>query len=202
MPNIETETNVLAATWSTAMVDALPDSSFAFVDGKTRKLPYKDASGKVDLPHVRNALARLNQTQGIPDDQKAAIKTKLQNALKTNTKAADDVRLSTIHNIEADATTNELPTKMMLLRSGIFDTQKYGEVPLSASDLTEMKANFDNGVGMVGDGSTGIPLITPTKAAKMLARGSKLWKLKLTAKAMLNCGPLTWNFLTVANRLC
>jgi hypothetical protein len=155
---MKTETpNVLAAVWTSAYVDSLPDSSFAFVDGKTRKLPYKDANGKVDLPHVRNALARLSQTQGIPDSEKASIKTKLQSALK-NTKAADDVRLSTIHPIEADATTKALPTRMMLLRSGNFYTQKYGEVPLSADDIREMKANFDNGVGMAGAGTTGIPV--------------------------------------------
>ena len=68
-------TKVAKAEWTTAYVNDLPDSAFLYImpggekdqDGKTvprsaRKLPYRDASGKVDLPHLRNALARLSQT--------------------------------------------------------------------------------------------------------------------------------------------
>ena len=60
-----------AAKWTTAFINDLPNSSFAYIEaggkkdkeGKTvprslRHLPYKDASGKVDLPHLRNAIAR------------------------------------------------------------------------------------------------------------------------------------------------
>jgi hypothetical protein len=78
-----------AAEWSTALVGNLPDSSFAYIspggkkdsEGKTtprslRHLPYRDASGKPDAAHVRNALARLNQTQ-IPASAKASAKRKL-----------------------------------------------------------------------------------------------------------------------------
>ena len=80
------------AVWTTAYVNDLPDSSFAYIspggkkdsDGKTtprslRHLPYKDSSGKVDAAHVRNALARLSQTQ-IPADAKAKAKVKLTSA--------------------------------------------------------------------------------------------------------------------------
>lgn len=150
------QTNILAAVWDSAYVNALPDASFAFVDGKTRKLPYKDSSGKVDLPHVRNALARLNQTQGIPDSEKATIKTKLQSALK-NAKASDDTIMRAWQAVQA-SNDDVLPSRVMLLRSGDFNTEKYGTIPLSASDLQEMKDNFDNGVGMAGDGETGIPI--------------------------------------------
>jgi len=68
-----------------------PDSCFAWVpesakgpDGNKseRKLPYKNKDGTIDLPHVRNALARLSQTQGIPDAEKARIRTMLENILK------------------------------------------------------------------------------------------------------------------------
>jgi hypothetical protein len=70
-PTIKT---TMAAVWTTAFVNNLPDSSFAVVEkggekdeeGKTvprnyRHLPYKDTAGKIDLPHLRNALARMNQ---------------------------------------------------------------------------------------------------------------------------------------------
>lgn len=59
------------ANWTRAYINTLPDSSFAVIepaykDGKTtnknaRHLPFKDKDGKVDLPHLRNALARCNQ---------------------------------------------------------------------------------------------------------------------------------------------
>jgi len=65
------------SVWSTAYVNNLPDSSFLWIeqggkkdqDGKTvprslRHLPYKDANGKVDLPHLRNAIARIPQMTG------------------------------------------------------------------------------------------------------------------------------------------
>lgn len=63
------------ADWSTAYVNDLPDSAFLYIedggskdsDGKTmprslRHFPYRDASGNVDLPHLRNALARIPQS--------------------------------------------------------------------------------------------------------------------------------------------
>jgi len=80
--------------WTTAFVNNLPDSSFAYIEpggqkddsGKTeprtkRHLPYKSADGKPDAAHVRDALSRLDQTQ-IPDAAKASAKSKLEAAAK------------------------------------------------------------------------------------------------------------------------
>ena len=66
---------VAKAEWSTAYVNDLPDSAFFYIEsggekddtGRTkprtlRKLPYRDKSGAIDLPHLRNVLARLSQT--------------------------------------------------------------------------------------------------------------------------------------------
>lgn len=74
------------ATWSTAYVNDLPDSAFAYIEGggskdsegKTtprglRHFPHHDASGSPDLPHVRNALARIPQS-----DVPAAGKSKAE----------------------------------------------------------------------------------------------------------------------------
>lgn len=90
-----TTTTIDRAVWSTSMINDFPDSSFAYVEdggkkdeeNKTtprtlRHLPYKDADGKVDAAHVRNALARLSQTQ-IPDDAKKAARSKLAAAAKS-----------------------------------------------------------------------------------------------------------------------
>jgi hypothetical protein len=57
-----------AAKWSRAYIRQLPDSAFAAIetspDGKTlRHLPHHDATGKLDLPHVRSALSRLHQVK-------------------------------------------------------------------------------------------------------------------------------------------
>ena len=72
------------AVWDTAYVNDLPDSSFLFIeaggdkdaDGKTiprtlRHFPYKDASGAVDLAHLRNAISRIPQSTaaGLNKDQ-------------------------------------------------------------------------------------------------------------------------------------
>jgi len=82
--------------WTRSYINDLPDSSFALIlpggekdeTGRTkprslRMFPYKDAEGRVDLPHLRNANARLPQAK-IPEEQRAkaqrvlvAVKKKL-----------------------------------------------------------------------------------------------------------------------------
>lgn len=84
------------AEWTAAYINDLPDSSFAVIeaggekdaDGKTtprslRHLPYKDANGKVDLAHLRNALARLPQT-----DLSGADRAKAERVLNAAAKEA------------------------------------------------------------------------------------------------------------------
>lgn len=74
----------LKAVWTASYVNDLPDSAFLHVesggskdaDGKTtprslRHFPYQDAGGMVDLPHLRNALARIpqsNLSQSVKDE--------------------------------------------------------------------------------------------------------------------------------------
>jgi hypothetical protein len=63
------------AEWTTAYINDLPDSAFAYIEpggekdeeGKTtprskRHFPHHNADGEIDLPHVRNALARIPQS--------------------------------------------------------------------------------------------------------------------------------------------
>jgi hypothetical protein len=70
------------AKWSTKQKNALPNSSFLYVKGDVRKFPYKDAAGKVDLPHLRNALARIPDATGLTADEKAALTKKATALLK------------------------------------------------------------------------------------------------------------------------
>lgn len=79
--------------WSTAMVNDLPDASFLYVEGGGKKdesgkttprslrhFPYKDGSGKVDLPHLRNAIARIPQSN-VPPDVKQRLQARARRIL-------------------------------------------------------------------------------------------------------------------------
>ena len=75
--------SVVRAQWTAAYINTLPDSSFLYIepggtkdaDGKTtprslRHFPVKDAQGNVDMPHLRNALSRIPQSN-LPASVKA-----------------------------------------------------------------------------------------------------------------------------------
>jgi hypothetical protein len=57
-----------AAKWSRQYVQELPDSAFAAIettsDGKAlRHLPHHDLDGNLDIPHLCNAVSRLDQVK-------------------------------------------------------------------------------------------------------------------------------------------
>lgn|GEM_PF-3209029 len=81
------QVGVTEAEWDSNYIDNLPDDCFAYIEaggqkddqGKTtprslRHLPYKNAEGNLDADHVRNGLARLDQTEISADAKKAAMK--------------------------------------------------------------------------------------------------------------------------------
>src|SRR3990167_623440 len=88
------------ATWSTAFMNDLPDSSFLWIapggtkeDGKTmprslRYFPYKDSSGAIDLPHLRNAIARIPQAKhdDLTPEKKASLQKRAQAILESANK--------------------------------------------------------------------------------------------------------------------
>lgn len=80
----------LKTVWTASYVNDLPDGAFLLVEdggtkddeGKTtprslRHFPYKDAGGVVDLPHLRNALARIPQSD-LPQDVKDRLTARAQ----------------------------------------------------------------------------------------------------------------------------
>jgi len=82
------------AEWTAEYINNLPDSAFAYIEaggekdaeGKTtprskRHLPFRNADGSLDADHVRNALARLDQT-AIGSEAKGEAKKKLCAAAK------------------------------------------------------------------------------------------------------------------------
>jgi hypothetical protein len=93
------EAELSKAVWTTAYVNDLPDSHFLLVlpggkkdaEGKTvprslRKLPYKSKEGKVDLPHVRNAIARIPQMKDVSEEEKKRLQGKARRILAQHTK--------------------------------------------------------------------------------------------------------------------
>lgn len=68
--------------WTTAYINSLPDSSFLWIgpDGQ-RHLPYKDADGKIDMPHLRAAASRFDQVDGMSSGACDRIKAKIQSLL-------------------------------------------------------------------------------------------------------------------------
>jgi hypothetical protein len=88
------------AQWTAASMDSLPDSSFLFIEpggakdsgGKTvprskRHFPIRDADGKIDLPHLRNAIARIPQgkAEGLDDAKKASLQARARALLEKET---------------------------------------------------------------------------------------------------------------------
>src|SRR3990172_1513176 len=81
--------------WTGAYMNDLPDSAFLYVeagdkdeDGRTvprskRHFPYNDSDGKVDLPHLRNAIARIPQSNapGLSDERKTQLQNRARRIL-------------------------------------------------------------------------------------------------------------------------
>ncbi len=87
------------AKWTRAYMDKLPDSAFLAVmtggkkdsEGKTvprskRKFPIRDANGKIDKPHLDNALARIPDSD-ISDSLKDRLTAKAEKLLEEYKKA-------------------------------------------------------------------------------------------------------------------
>src|SRR5215472_12414886 len=55
-----------------------------------RHLPYKGSDGKIDLPHLRNAIARIPQMKGISDSLKASLQARARKLLGGSQKAASE----------------------------------------------------------------------------------------------------------------
>jgi len=94
-------TEAFRATWTAAYINDLDDDSFLYIesggekdeDGKTtprslRHFPYKGSDGAVDLPHLRNAIARIPQSNapGLDEDKKASLQKRAQGILADETK--------------------------------------------------------------------------------------------------------------------
>lgn len=150
------------AQWDTAFINNLPDSSFAYIepggqkdgDGKTtprskRHLPYKDGSGKLDLPHVRNALARLSQVQNMPAETKVRVRSMLENILAKN---KSELRYSVLPALRSfhDATTQANLHWVQAFPYTTWDVGD-GDEQFTRERAERMVKNFNDGVRVMGD---------------------------------------------------
>lgn len=110
--------NAEKAVWTAKFVNDLPDSSFLHIvpncgdkdeSGKTaprscRMFPVKTADGTIDLPHLRNAIARAPQASTIPEETRMMVQKKAQAMLKKESegeKAGKKVQANMLNKIKA-----------------------------------------------------------------------------------------------------
>lgn len=131
------------AKWGASYVNNLPDSAFFHIEpggtkddnGLTtprelRHLPYKDDKGNIDLPHLRNALSRLSQTD-IPSKVKEDIESKAKKLLES-------VRKSFLVFVESEESPLEKARQELLVGpvSNVFDTLYLDGLGLTRDDVT------------------------------------------------------------------
>jgi len=58
----------------------------------------------------------------------------------------------------ADSTTRELPTRLQIIKAGVWTNSWKGDLEITLTDLHEMKLNFDKGIGLPDEGSEGAPV--------------------------------------------
>jgi HK97 family phage prohead protease len=129
------ESGLLKAVWTTAYINDLPDSAFLYIEsggskdseGKTtprslRHFPYKDANGSVDLPHLRNALARIPQSN-LPQNVKDRLTARAQRILD-NSKSVDVTDKETVESRSVDPLRKQAENTALEFASGGLSLRK------------------------------------------------------------------------------
>src|SRR5438477_1465808 len=129
---------------SSEFAKGLPNSSFAWVDGDGNgHLPYKNADGSINVAHTRNALARLNQVKGMPDDVRKRVKAKLEAALaKAHSEQHSFLNKLTF---AEDVTDAGLPW-VDAFKAGEWHDHRYGVTPLGDEHFDNIIRNFNDNV--------------------------------------------------------
>lgn len=143
-----------SAVWTTAYINNLPDSAFLYVEsggkkdseGKTvprtlRHLPYKDANGKIDLAHLRNALARIPQSN-LSQDIKDKLTAKAKKLLESANASLEDKNLDELETLKAQLA--DFETKLADAQKKLDETlAQLSNVEAEASVLREYKASIE-----------------------------------------------------------
>ncbi|MEW6424984.1 MAG: phage protease [Bacillota bacterium] len=131
--------------WTTEYINDLPDKCFAYIEpggrkdeeGKTvlrtlRHLPYRDKDGKIDLPHLRNALARLPQTNLSTEAKRKAKEVLIAAAKEAGLPSYEDQKLAEL--------------KIPFFRLGNWKHPVYGEITGDQATFDSFIKNFRENV--------------------------------------------------------
>ena len=154
---LDYETKKQFAVWSTKAVNDLPDSAFLFVeaggdkdkDGKTvprslRHFPYKGSDGKVDLPHLRNAIARIPQAGSwLSEAMKTSLQSRARRLLSGSSKAM------------SETATQEVKEAYELLTEQGFDVMVPSDTP--GTELTPTAESVEQEHAEPGSGNPPAP---------------------------------------------
>lgn len=124
----------------------MPKSSFAWVDSEGNgHLPYKNADGSINVAHTRNALARLNQVKGMPEDVRRRVRAKLEAALQKAKNASEFEFLNVLDFAEIE-TTPEGFIWVDAFKPGEWYDARYGVTPIDDQYLESIIKNFNDNV--------------------------------------------------------
>jgi hypothetical protein len=134
---------------------SLPDSAFAIVTTvngkKVRKLPHHKSDGSLDLAHLRNALARVNQVSGVPSSVKARARAHLvahARGAGVGEHSADAhlAQFYALPTITLKEENGRYSSRVPVLPEGKFKHPWYGDLDFTAPVLRAAKRNFENRV--------------------------------------------------------
>jgi len=131
---------------------SLPDSAFAIVTTvngkKVRKLPHHNSDGSVNKPHLRNALARVNQVSGVSDSLKARARSHLVSHARSagvGEHSADShlAQFFALPTITLKEENGKYSSRIPVLPEGRFKHPWYGDLDFTAPVLRAAKRHFD-----------------------------------------------------------
>lgn len=205
------------AKWSTKYVNDLPDSAFSYIepggrkdrDGKTiprslRHLPYKSHLGRVDVIHLRVALARLNQVEALSSRKEKQIRKKLEDILARHggyqhaaNHAQDYARAMEIANEELSLGNDEIGVLRALRKAGFKDEVFNQAMALYAADQYKKRLRMiERGPTVqsaIGEGLSRVSQMDPfwrSRGYESEQRQPRLRPPEIAARAKLDLPPI------------
>ena len=177
--------DVAKAEWSRAFVNDLPDSAFLYIepggrkdeDGKTvprslRHFPVRDDQGELDLPHLRNAIARIPQARipGLTADDLRELQERARQLLAEASEGGGAPFAKSIPLIKDVDPNDERYVLGVVLEPEVVDAQ--GDI-YSADEIRQAAHRFMEEFGGAGCDAP-LPGQRPGQGARELPRAHRL----------------------------